>query len=288
MTLFVEVARTLSFSAAGRQLDIPVATVSRRIAAFEQELGVSLFRRTTRRVELTETGRVHFERCSQVAEAARLAHAELRDDAQHPGGHLRVAMPVDLGVSIVAPWLAEFARQFPEITFEVDLSSIRLDRPIDKDDLVLHIGPITDERLIARPIGAIEMQLFAAPSYLQTHGRPLHPSDLSAHQCVTRRFMPHGAIWQFVRGQERCSVEVRGQFIVNNQGLIKTLLEGGTGIGMMPAVLNRESVAAGRLERVLPDWSLPPLPVHAVVASPLQPLRVRLLLAFLDERMTEI
>ena len=137
MTLFVEVARTKNFSAAGRRLGVPAATLSRRIAAMEREFGVRLFDRTTRRVELTEAGARYFERCAHLADEARLAQESLRETATRPGGHLRVSMPVDLGVYMVGPLLPEFTRQFPGITLDLDLSS----RHADHVDVAIRLTP---------------------------------------------------------------------------------------------------------------------------------------------------
>ena len=196
-----------------------------------------------------------------------------------------MSMPVDLGVHVVAPWLVDFARKFPDISFDIDLSSQRLDLQGEKVDVTLQVGRPADEALIARRIGTLEMRLFASLSYLQVNGYPSQPSDLASHDCITRRGPPHNALWELYSGGTTSSVQVGGRFTINNQGLLRTLVERGMGIGAMPAVLLRDGLAEGRLEPVLPDWSLPRLPVHAVTASRLQPLRVRLLIDFLAERM---
>ncbi len=285
ITLFVEVARRLSFSEAGRRLAVPVATVSRRISAMEKEVGVVLFVRSTRRVELTEAGRRHFERCAQLVEDARLAHDALRDFGKQPKGLLRISMPVDLGVHVVAPWLVDFARKYPDIAFDVDLSSHRLVGPLERVDLALQIGEPTEGALIARRIGALEMRLFASPAYLRVKGCPQQPSDLADHDCITRSGQPRTPTWELNRGDEKSTVRVGGRFAINNQGLLRTLVERGMGIGAMPPLLLRGSSAGARLEPVLPDWSMPRLALHAVMASRLQPARVRLLVDFLAERL---
>ena len=120
MTLFVGVARTGNFSRASLALGVPGATLSRRIAAMERQFGVRLFDRTTRRVELTAAGRRYFERCGHLVDEARLAQEALRDDARRPSGHVRVSMPVDLGVYVIGPLLPDFVRQYPGITFDLD------------------------------------------------------------------------------------------------------------------------------------------------------------------------
>ena len=177
MTLFVEVARTGNFSRASTNLGVPASTLSRRIAAMERASGVRLFDRTTRRVELTDVGQRYFERCAHLVDEARLAQEALREAATLPSGHVRVSMPVDLGVFVIGPLLPEFARQFPGISFDLDLSARHTDLVGEHVDVAIRLGTVKDEQLIARRIGAIEQALFASPAYLDLRGRPAQPAD---------------------------------------------------------------------------------------------------------------
>ena len=284
MTLFVEVARTKNFSAAGRRLGVPVATLSRRVAAMEREFGVRLFDRTTRRVELTEAGARYFERCAHLADEARLAQESLRETAARPGGHLRVSMPVDLGVYMVGPLLPEFARQFPGITLDLDLSSRHADLVGDHVDVAIRLGEVKGDQLVARRIGGVERVLFASPAYLDLRGAPAQPDDLANHDCLLLRTPRMQARWQLERDGVATEVTVRGRTMLNNQGLTRMLAERGMGIGVLTPDLARDALASGRLVRVLPSWSMTPLPVHAVTSSRLQPARVKAFVAFLADR----
>ena len=187
MTLFVEVARTKSFSLASRNLGVPGATLSRRIAAMEREFGVRLFDRTTRRVELTEAGRRYFERCGRLVDEARLAQEALRETAEQPSGHVRLSMPVDLGVLVIGPLLTDFARQFPGITFDLDLSPRYTDLVGDHVDVAIRLGTVKDDQLVARRIGSIAQALYAATAYLALRGTPTQPADLVEHECIVAR-----------------------------------------------------------------------------------------------------
>lgn len=284
MALFVEVARTGSFTRASRRLAVPAATLSRRIAALEKALGIRLFDRTTRRVSLTDAGTRYLELCGHLVDEARLAQAAVREIASRPSGHLRVTMPVDLGVFVVGPLLPDFARQYPGITFELDLSPHHVDLLGDRVDLAIRLGTVRDETLVARRIGAIEQGLFAAPAYLERHGTPSQPADLTAHECIvvpaTRR-----ATWRLKRATTFAEVPVAGRFAANNLGLMRVLAERGMGIAALAPQLVREAVVAGRLVPVLPEWTVPPLPIHGVVASRLQPASVRALIDFLAGRL---
>lgn len=284
MALFVEVARTGSFSVAGRNLTVPTATLSRRIAAMEREFGVRLFDRTTRNVALTEAGRRYFERCGHLVDEARLAQEALRDVATRPSGHVRLSMPVDLGVYLVGPLLPDFARQYPGISFDLDLSPHRVDLVGEHVDMALRIGEIDNDKLIARRLGSIQQALFAAPAYLDLHGRPLQPGDLVEHECLLSRGKPPNS-WQLQSASANMEVAVRGRFILNSVGLKRVLAERGMGIAALMPWLVRDAVRDGSLEQVLPDWSLPRLPLHALLSSRLQPSCVRVFLDFLCARL---
>jgi len=285
MTLFVEVARAKNFSAAGRHLGVPVATLSRRIAAMEREFGVRLFDRTTRRVELTEAGARYFERCAHLADEARLAQEALRETATRPSGHLRLSMPVDLGVYVIGPLLPEFARRFPGITLDLDLSSRNADLVGDHVDVAIRLGEVKGDQLVARRIGSVERVLFASPTYLDLHGAPAHPDDLAAHDCLLLRAPRMQARWRLERDGVATEVMVRGRTMLNNQGLMRMLAERGMGVGVLTPDLARAALASGRLVRVLPQWGMTPLPVHAVTSSRLQPASVKAFVAFLADRL---
>ena len=286
MTLFVEVARTGSFSRASANIRVPGATLSRRIAAMEREFGVRLFNRTTRKVELTEAGRRYFERCESLVEEARLAHEVLRDAAQGLTGHVRVSMPVDMGVNHVGPLLPEFARRYPGISFELDLSPSHRDLVGEHVDVAIRIGTVTGDQLIVRRIGTVDMLMFAAPVYLDRNGEPQQPVDLVEHECITLLMPQPGARWCLKRDAAAIEVTVRGRFALNNLGLMRVLAERGLGIVVLSHALAREAVNAGRLVQVLQGWTLPPLPVHAVMSSRLQPARVRAFVDFLAARLS--
>ena len=288
MTLFVEVARTASFSRASRNLGVPGATLSRRIAAMEREFGVRLFNRTTRRVELTEAGGRYFERCGRLVDEARLAQEALRETAVQPSGNVRLSMPVDLGVTVIGPLLTDFARQFPGISFDLDLSPRNTDLVGEHVDVAIRLGTVKDEKLVARRIGSVDQRLFAAPAYLALRGRPTQPADLVEHECILLRGAQRQALWRLQGDTDMAEVVVRGRFMVNNVGLMRVLAERGMGIAVLDPSLVREPLAQGRLLQVLPEWTAPRLPMHAVMSSRMQPASVRALLDFLVARLVVV
>ncbi|WP_197046966.1 LysR family transcriptional regulator [Paucibacter sp. KBW04] len=286
MALFVEVARAGSFSRASLVLGMPGATLSRRIKALERQLGLRLFERSTRRVMLSDAGELYFERCAPLVDQARQASAELRALVEQPSGHVRLSVPVDLGLAYIGPLLPEFAAAYPEISLNLDLSPRYSDLIGERVDVAIRLGELRGEHLVARKLGQIERQLFASPEYLARHAAPRHPSELAQHDCLF--FAPAGAAaaqWRLCQGPTRVAVEVRGRFSLNNPGLMAQLAVQGQGIAALAERLSRAPVAAGELVRVLPDWRFEPLPVHAVMASRLQPAAVRALIDFLLERL---
>jgi DNA-binding transcriptional LysR family regulator len=285
MALFVEVARTGSFSRASHNLSVPGATLSRRIAAMEREFGVRLFERTTRRVVLTEPGARYLERCGHLVDEARLAQEALRESATKPSGHVRISMPVDLGVSVLGPLLTEFAQQFPDITFDLDLSPRNTDLVGEHVDLAIRLGAVKDQKLVARRIGHVDQRLFASPAYVALRGRPMQPADLVEHECIVLPSSQRQALWRLQGDTELTEVLVRGRFMTNNVGMMRVLAERSMGIAMLAPSLVREPLVHGRLLQILPDWAAPRLPMHAVMSSRMQPVCVRVLLDFLVARL---
>ncbi len=285
MALFVEVARATSFTRASVQLAMPGATLSRRIASMEQRLGVLLFERSTRRVALTEAARRYLERCERVVDEARLAEAALREVADRPTGHLRVSMPVDLGLHWVGPLLPEFARQHPGITMDLDLSSQVADLAQDRLDLALRLGVLKREGLVARRIGSVAQAAFAAPGYLDRRGRPKQPAELAQHECLRLGSAVRPTRWRFVQDGTSHDVQVQGRWGLNNIGLMRLLAERQMGIALLAPELAQPSVLAGRLEPVLRGFAAPGLPLHAVMTSRLQTAAAKALVDFLAARL---
>ncbi len=289
VSLFVEVARTGSFSRAAQNLGLSTATVSRRIGALEQRTGTQLFNRTTRRVELTGIGSRYFERCNHLVDEARLAQQALFDEAGRASGHLRLSMPVDLGVALIGPLLPQFARLYPAITFDVDLSPQHRDLLGDRFDVALRLGGVRETNLVSRRIGWMEQGLFAAPAYLARRGAPARPAELDGHDCIFVGNGKAGATWRFepARGST-VSVQVKGRFSVNNHGLMRSLAERDMGIAALAPSLCRDSIAAGRLVPVLNQWTVPRLGVHVATASRTQSACARAFIEFVADRFAAV
>jgi DNA-binding transcriptional LysR family regulator len=286
MAVFVEVARALSFTRASKASGIPIATLSRRIALLEKRVGVRLFERSTRRLSLTEPGRRYLERCERVVQDAAAAHEALKEAAERPAGHLRLSMPVEFGLTIIAPVIDEFARLYPEISIDAELSSRPANFVDENVDVSIRLGEVRDQSLVARRLGDAARLFYASPSYLARHGEPQHPDELAEHDCILQSYMAQPGSWRVVSGQRAVDVDVHGRFSTNNVSMTLKFAEQGHGIAALSPPIARSACDIGTVRQILTDWSFPPAPVHVVMTSRLVPARVRVFIDFLASRVT--
>lgn len=284
MELFVAVANAKGFRRAAETLDMPNSTLSRRISELEKEIGVRLFHRSTRKVELTEAGQAYFRRCESIVAEARLAHESLQELAERPTGTLRVSMPVDLAITYLAPSLKAFSAQYPQIDFEMDLTSRRVDLVTDGFDCAIRIGtpPPTPSTLIARQVGLLPRYLFASPEYLRGAAPLNHPDDLVNHQCIIPFPVGGKAQWTLSSRKKTVTIEVGGRYATNNVGMCRKLASLGLGVAISAGPEVAGALERDQLQRVLPEWDVAPVPVYAIIESRLIPSRVRLFIDFVQ------
>ncbi len=200
MALFVEVAKTLSFRRAAVAAGVPNSTLSRRIGALEKAIGLRLLHRTTRTVQLTEAGLIYYERSRRIVEEARMAHEQLGELLAQPSGVLRASLPVDFATIFMAPLIEEFARRYPGIAFDIDLTPRRVDLIREPFDVAIRMGELTDSTLIARLLARLAVGVYASPRYLKVSGEPKRPTDLAQHDCLG---FPKAGKWVLHRGASR-------------------------------------------------------------------------------------
>jgi DNA-binding transcriptional LysR family regulator len=288
MIFFVEVARALSFTRASEASGIPIATLSRRVALMERRIGVRLFQRTTRRLTLTEPGRRHLERCERIMQDAAAAQDALKESAQRLTGHLRLSMPVEFGFTVIAPIIDAFARLYPEITIDADLTPRPVDFADENIDVSIRLGEISAPALIVRSLGHAARLFYASPAYLAGRGEPVHPKELGQHECILQTYTAQPGVWRVVSGRKSVDVNVHGRFSTNNVSMTLKLAEQGHGIAALSPPIARPAFDSGTVRQILVDWSLPPMPVHAVMPSRLVPARVRAFVDFLASRLSVI
>jgi len=266
MEVFVQVVDAGGFTRAADNMQLPKATVSTLIQALELALEVKLLHRTTRQVSVTADGAAYYERCLRILSDVRDAEEALSRNRANPSGRLRVDCSTAMANYVVIPALADFFRRYPDITLELGCSDRPADLIEEGIDCAIRGGELADSSLIARRVGLLQFTAAAAPAYLEQHGRPTHPRDLSAHHCVNYFTSKSGknAEWEFTRGEERVKVATLSSLAVNDSTTYMSAGMAGLGIILMASYSVDPLVAAGRVERVLPGWTSTPLPVHVV------------------------
>lgn len=284
MALFVEVVKAKSFRRAAEAIGVPNSTLSRRISALEKAIGLRLLHRTTRKIEPTEAGQLYFERARRIVEEARLAHEQLGEMLAQPVGVLHASLPVDFANIFLAPLLAEFARRYPGISFEFDLTPRRVDLVTEPVDVAIRMGEPPSSNLIARQLARLPRYLYASPRYVELHGEPGEPADLLRHECL--RLKPAEVTgWSLHRGKETVEIAVSGRFLLNSVGMIRRLATLDLGIAVLPEEIAADDVAAGLLHRVMPAWQAPSVPVYAITETRLLPAKTQRFIEFLREHL---
>lgn len=284
MALFVEVVKARGFRNAAEAVGIPNSTVSRRISSLEKAIGLRLLHRTTRKIELTEAGQIYFERCKRIVDEAKLAHEQLGDLLAQPSGVLRASLPVDFANIYLAPLIAEFARQYPGISFDFDLTPRLVDLVAEPFDVAIRMGNPPNSNLIARRLANLACYLYASPRYLERFGEPARPENLALHECIGFKTAKANA-WTLHDASGSIEVAVGGRFQLNSIGLIRRLATLDLGITILPEEIVAEDVAQGRLRRILPDWMGPSTPVYAITETRLLPAKTQRFIDFLRQHL---
>jgi DNA-binding transcriptional LysR family regulator len=268
---------------------MPNSTLSRNIAELEKAIGLRLLHRSTRKVELTAAGEVYFKRCQSIVAEALSTHQALRDGSERPVGTLRVSTTSSFAVAYLAPLVSGFAAAYPLIRFDIDVSSRRVDLQSEPFDLAIRLGPlpVTPSSLVVRQIAVLPRYLYASPLYLR-HAPPLdHASDLAAHVVrATPASAGYLALDHVVRrGDETVRVQADARFLTNSADMSRAMAAFGNCIVELDPLMARFDVAAGRLQRVLPEWQLDPIQVHAITDTRHLPARTNLFIACLKEHL---
>lgn len=256
-----------SFAAAAERLETTTASVSRRIKALEEHLGVRLLQRTTRSLQLTEAGELYLGTARRVLAELAAAEEQVQQVTGEPFGDLRVVAPMSFGQRRLAPVVASFAAAHPRLRLSLQLDDGESDLVREGFDLALRISYPFDSSHVARPLAAVPRFLVAAPGYLERRGVPRAPADLAGHDCLHYSVIAATEEWTFDGPAGPEGVAVAGRFCSNNGEALMAAAEAGLGIALLPEFIVAEALAEGRLVRVLAGRERPPLTLYAVYPS---------------------
>lgn len=282
---FLAVARTESFSAAARELDVAPSVVTKRIGQLEWKLKAQLFERTTRRVSLTPTGKSYLQGAQRVVSDTEELFAEPTSTRNDVQGQMRIKAPSSVSVRLIGPILERFQQRYPLLNLEV----IALDRAVNPAeegfDMALTLLPDTYAGVIEEPLCPMPRGLCATPAYVKLHAPLLHPRDLLNHSALN--FLPTGNIWLFDSPTGEIKIKVQPRLNTNEAQLLLSAALAGNGVAILGAYLSRPAIEAGQLVPLLQDYPLQGLWLKALLPeSRVKVPRVQMLLQFLKSELS--
>ena len=287
---FVEVMRRGSFASVARDRNVAPSSISRTVASLEQALGVRLFNRTTRQLSPTEAALAYFERIEPMIDELERAALVASDSGDTPRGTLRITAAVTFAQVNLVPHLPEFARRYPELSFELLLTDKFVDLVEERVDVALRLGRLADSSLVAHRLCDMVYVVCASPEYLRRRGRPKAPADLERHECLRYPVPGHGPRWRFRQGDGAIlDVPIRGRLVASNGVALRQCAVAGMGVIMLPRWNVADELRSGALVNLFPD--------HAATASEFDiaawllypsrsylPLKVRVFADFMKEK----
>jgi len=278
---FVLVAQKGSLTAAAAVAGVTPAIVGRRLDALENQLGVRLLVRTTRKLTLTQEGETFLEDCQRILTDLANAEAQLTLGSARASGHLKITAPAGFGRKHVAPLLMDFLRGHPEVSASLDLSDRTVDLVGEGFDCAVRLGGLVESSLVAVRLGEMRRVVVGSPAYFQRKGVPRTPDDLAAHECLS---LPTQPGWDFRRNGKPLLFKPPGRFACNDGAVLHEWALAGMGLAWRSLWEVGEDLRWGRLVSVLDDFATPPVGIHAVFPQRRHlPLRVRLFVDMLKE-----
>lgn len=251
--VFAAVGEMGSFTAAAKALAMPKSTVSRKVVELEKRVGARLIQRTTRRLSLTDVGRVYYEHCTRIGQEAEEADLAVQQMQATPRGLLRVTAPPSFRTP--GRIAAEFMKRYPDVRIEVTCTERHVDLVAEGFDVAIRAGPLTDSSLIARKLAVVKQVLVAAPGYRRRRVSPRRPLDLQNHETIGLGSGSGPVVWSLDNAGESVDVQVRHRLAANDIDWVREAACQGIGIALLPEFACREDLRAGRLRQLLTEWS---------------------------------
>ena len=282
LEIFARVARTGNMSAAGREMGLSPAVVSKRISQLEERLGARLFQRTTRQLTLTETGAGYFKRVVDILSLCEEAEDFVSRRNTKPRGLLKITMPTTFSRLHIAPYLGKFLSRYPDIEIDAHLTDRFVDIIREGFDLAIRIGELEDSSLVARKIAADNRVICAAPSYLERFGTPASLADLDLHNCLSAGAQD---VWRLEGPEGQRQVRTNGNVRSNSGELVREALLAGLGLGLRSTWDVGPELKSGDLKVVLPQYrGSSNVAIYAVYpCREFMPAKVNVFIEFLAE-----
>lgn len=274
-------------SAAGRELGLSPAVISKRIGHLERRLGVRLFQRTTRQIRLTETGEGFYQRITDVIASIQEAEAFASQGNDRPSGMLRICAPSSFARSHVAPYLGAFMVKYPDLNVELNVSDDAVDVVGEGFDVTIRVGELEDSSLVAKKLASCRRVFCASPEYLARAGVPQSLADLDKFECVST--IDH-RMWRVQGPDGQKSVRVNGKLRTNSSDVVREAITGGAGIGFRSIWDIEAELRSGRLVVVLPEYrETPGVAIYAIYpCREFMPAKLRVFLAFLEDTYVNV
>ena len=288
MRTFAAVVDAGSFVKAAQALDSSKAAVSRYVSELESRLGVRLLHRTTRRLSLTEEGRVFHGHCRELLAGIEAAEAEVSARTGEARGLVKVSAPVTFGVRHLAPLWGEFRALHPQVQLDITLADRVVDLVEEGYDLAIRIATLPSSTLVSRQLATTRMVLCASPGYLKEHGTPAHPADLAHHAVIAYSYWSTGDEWHFAGPTGPVSVTTRPCMHTNSGDTCRAMALADQGVILQPTFMVGEDLATGALVELLPEFRSLELGIYAVYPTRKHvPRKVRVLIEFLVDAFRE-
>ncbi len=286
---FIAVVEAGSLTAAADRLEVAKSAISRRLGELERRLGVQLLERTTRRLSLTDSGRLLYERSRRLIDDLEDAELSVSEEHCALAGRIRIAGPLSFGHRHLTDAVDDFLATHPELELEIDLNDRMIDLLEEGFDVAIRIAELEDSTLIARRLAQTRHVVCASPGYLEGHGRPQTLDDLAKHRCLVYSNAPRPGLWRYRDGRSDQAISVHVTHRANSGDFLRKLAINGHGLIMEPDFILYESIERGELEIVLGDIEWLTLGIYAVTPpTRYPPRRVKAFIDFLSERFAGV
>jgi DNA-binding transcriptional LysR family regulator len=255
---FVQVVQSGSFSAAARRLDTSVTSIARQVSSLEATLGVRLLNRTTRKQSLTEVGHIYYAKLLDILKQVDDVKREVSSYQKVVKGRLRVHLRNSVGTQVIVPALPRFLADHPDVTLEVTLTDERADLVGLGIDVAVWLGNLEDSSMIARRLSRGRRVMCASPAYVEGHGHPKIPEDLSEHNCLVYRAKNYGNRWRLTKNGGTIEVDVAGNLETDSSAALLSSALNGLGLVIVQESMVREAIRKGELVPVLSDYEVSP------------------------------